>query len=436
MKLLPGRTLLLALLAPLLLGLTAIAEPGLVSAMLAVDGAIALVALLELLFVLRPAVEAQREAPETVSLARALTVTLELTNRARRGLRVEVNDAVFAHAEVEGLPLRLELAAGGRGTATYRVKPMRRGQQVIGDTWVRYPSPLGFWQRQLRLPGETRLRVYPDVQAVRHYELLARENRDVAASRLTHRRGGDTEFERLRDFLPDDEFRRIDWRATARRSKLTVREYQLEQNQNLLFLLDCGRLMTAVWDGLTALDHALNATLMLSHVAVRRGDQVGLLAFDEKVTRLLLPRAGTTASNQLIAATYDLFPRMVESDYEAAFRALKLHVRKRTLVVFITHALDEATAQRLEHLTRSLLPQHLPLCVLLQDRELLDRAHRHATTAEDACIQGAAAELLLWRDRVRRQLERAGVLVLEALASELTGALVARYLEVKARGLI
>ena len=94
-------------------------------------------------------------------------------------------------------------------------------------------------------------------------------------------RGGDTEFERLRDFLPDDEYRRIDWRASARRNKPTVREFQLEQNQNMMIMRDCGRLMTAVWDDLTALDYALNATLMLSHVAIRRGDQVGLIAFDE-----------------------------------------------------------------------------------------------------------------------------------------------------------
>jgi uncharacterized protein (DUF58 family) len=116
-------------------------------------------------------------------------------------------------------------------------------------------------------------------------------------------RGGDTEFERLRDYLPDDEFRRIDWRSTARRRKFTVREFQLEKNQNIVFLIDCGRMMTAMWDNLTALDYALNATLMLSHVAIRRGDQVGLIAFDEKVTRLIKPATGISASNRIIQAT-------------------------------------------------------------------------------------------------------------------------------------
>src|SRR5204862_5550799 len=117
-------------------------------------------------------------------------------------------------------------------------------------------------------------------------------------------------------------------------------------------------------------DYALNATLMLSHVAIRRGDQVGLIAFDEKVTRLVKPRAGISASNHIIQSTFDLFPRMVEPDYDAAFRTLRTHIQKRTLVVFISHAIDDVTARRIQALTRELLPRHLPLCVLLKDREV------------------------------------------------------------------
>lgn len=170
------------------------------------------------------------------------------------------------------LPLSVELGPGLVKRASYRFSAMARGTRVLGSHFVRYRSPAGFWVRQLELPAHDEVRVYPDVQAVRHYELMARQNRDLYASRLAKLRGGDTEFERLRDYQPDDDFRRIDWKATARRRKLTTREYQLEKNQNVVFMIDCGRLMTAVWDDLTALDYALNATLMLSHVAVRRGD--------------------------------------------------------------------------------------------------------------------------------------------------------------------
>lgn len=436
MRIIPGRSLLIALLAPLALSMVAIAEPATVVPLLITNGVIVVLALVDLLLVRKAGVEVKREMPTTMSLTRTITVTLEVKNTLRRRVTFLINEAVFEHAQVEGLPLAIEVGAGVVRRGTYRLRSMQRGAQVIGDHYVRYASPAGFWIRQVRIPAETKVRVFPDVQAVRHYEMLARQNRDIMSSRVTKMRGGDTEFERLRDFLPDDEFRRIDWRATARRRKLTVREFQLEKNQNLVFMLDCGRMMTATWDDLTALDYALNATLMLSHVAIRRGDQVGLIAFDEKVTRMIKPRAGASASNRIIQSTYDLFPRMVESDYDQAFRTLKLHVRKRTLVVFISHAIDEQTSKRVQLLARDLLPQHLPLVVLLKDRELEARAAMTAKNAEDFCIQAAAAEMLLWRDRIHREMQRAGVLVLDVLHNQLTGSLVSRYLEVKAGGLL
>lgn len=436
MQVLPGRSLLLALLAPLLLSLVAIAEPSTLTPMLVADGVIATLALIDLLFIVRPALEVTRELPETLSLARPVTVTLEVRNRHRRRLRFELSEGLFETAEAEGLPATLEIGAGLVRRTTYRLRAMRRGTHVLGDHYVRYTSPAGLWVRQVCLPCRTELRVFPDVQAVRYYEMLARQNRDHRTSRLVRMPGGDTEFERLRDYLPDDEFRRVDWRASARRRKLTVREFQLEKNQNIVFLLDAGRMMTAVWDDLTALDYALNATLMLSHVAIRQGDQVGLVAFDERVTRILKPSGGISASNRIIQSTFDLFPAMVEPDYEGAFRALKKHVKKRTLVVFISHAIDELTAQRIQGLARDLLPQHLPLCVFLKDREVEAKASTVARSEEEVCVQAAAAEILLWRDKIHREMQRAGVLVLDVIHSQLTSALVSRYLEIKARGLI
>lgn len=436
MRIIPGRSLLLALGAPLLLSLVAIAEPATVVPMLIADGVIVALALIDLAFIRRAGVEVIREMPETLSLARPVTVTLEVRNSLKRKLKLQINEALFEHAEAEGLPVQLDIGPGVVRRAQYRLKAMERGTKVLGEHYVRYASPAGFWTRQVKIPAETRLRVFPDVQAVRHYEMLARQDRDHRTSRLVRMRGGDTEFERLRDYLPDDEFRRIDWRSTARRRKLTVREFQLEKNQNIVFMIDCGRMMTATWDDLTALDYALNAVLMLSHVAIRRGDQVGLIAFDEKVTRLIKPQAGISASNRIIQGTYDLFPKMVESDYEGAFRTLKTHIKKRTLVVFISHAIDELTSRRIQALSRDLLPQHLPLCALLKDREVEARASKLATSEEEVCVQAAAAEMLLWRDRIHREMQRAGVLVLDVLHHQLTGSLVTRYLEVKARGLI
>src|SRR6185295_368218 len=165
----------------------------------------------------------------------------------------------------------------------------------------------------------TRVKVYPDVQAVRAYELLARQDRDPSGLRASRRRGGESEFERLREYRRGDEYRAIDWRATARRQKLIAREYQLESNQSILFLLDAGRLMTAEAHGLSLFDHALNATLMLSHVAARAGDRVGLLAFADAVKSYAPPSGGAGAARQIVQAGYDLHPDLVETNYAIAF---------------------------------------------------------------------------------------------------------------------
>lgn len=436
MRVLPAPALIAALLLPLAISVLAFFQLAPLPLAFVVDALLLVVCAVDLALLHRDALRVGRAAPEVLSLARPATVQLELQNTSRRALRVQVQQGLFTQASAPELPLSARVEAGGVRRLSYTLTAHQRGSHTLGDHFLRYRSPLGLLTLQRHLPAKDPLRVYPDVQAVRQYDLLARTDRRLAGSRLLRLRGGDTEFERLRDFSPDDEWRRIDWRATARRDKLTVREFQLEKNQQLVFMLDCGRFMSAVWGGITALDHALNAALMLSHVAVRAGDRVGLLAFEAQTVRLLKPTGGAQASNHLIRATYDLFPKMVEPDFAGAFAQLRRHVRSRTLVVLITHAIDEPAATHIQNQVRKLLPRHLPLVVLLRDHELETRALTPGRTERERCDQAAAAELLEWRHRQAEQLRRAGVLVLDVLAEELTGALVSRYLEVKARGLI
>src|SRR5690606_38026837 len=180
---------------------------------------------------------------------------------------------------------------------------------------------------------------------IRTFELLARTNREYALVRATKLRGGETEFARLRDYTSDDDYRALDWKASARRQKLTAREYQLESDQNVLFMLDSGRLMTAVVDDLSQFDHALNASLMLAHVATRGGDKVGLLSFDERVNGFVLPERGANASRRLVQSCYRVHPRLVESNYEDAFANVALRVRRRTLLILFTQVVDSNAAQ-------------------------------------------------------------------------------------------
>ncbi len=313
------------------------------------------------------------------------------------------------------------------------MRPTRRGAHLLGDHHVRYPSPLGLWIRQIRIEAASPVKVYPDVQAIRAYDLLLRQDRDPAALRSSRKRGGESEFERLRDYRRGDEFRSIDWKATARRQKLISRDYQIESNQNVFFLLDAGRLMTARTLGLSLFDHALNATLLLSYVAARAGDRVGLLAFADTIQRYAPLAGGAGAARQIIQAGYDLHPDLVETNYGAALAHVGLQVRKRSLVILFSQVVDDIAGAELVRLLRGLMPRHLPLLVLLRDVEI-DALVEGAGV--DPYVRGAAAELSSQRDRLARDLKKLGALVLDVAPGQLTTAVINRYLEIKARHLL
>ncbi len=401
--------------------------------MLGADFAIALVAALDALLARRPLITVERRVPRVLSIGKPNAVDLEVRSLARRRLAVAVNDDLFATAECDDLPAQIELLARGRGALRYHVRPTRRGAHLLGDHHVRYPSPLGLWIRQIRIEAASPVKVYPDVQAIRAYDLLLRQDRDPAALRSSRKRGGESEFERLRDYRRGDEFRSIDWKATARRQKLISRDYQIESNQNVFFLLDAGRLMTARTLGLSLFDHALNATLLLSYVAARAGDRVGLLAFADTIQRYAPLAGGAGAARQIIQAGYDLHPDLVETNYGAALAHVGLQVRKRSLVILFSQVVDDIAGAELVRLLRGLMPRHLPLLVLLRDVEI-DALVEGAGV--DPYVRGAAAELSSQRDRLARDLKKLGALVLDVAPGQLTTAVINRYLEIKARHLL
>ena len=194
--------------------------------------------------------------------------------------------------------------------------------------------------------------------------------------------------------------------------------------------------MTNEAEGLSLLDHALNSMLMLSYVALRQGDSVGLLCFGAEISRFVPPRGGQNQMNRLLHATYDRFPKLVESRYDQAFLYLASHCRKRALVILITNVIDEVNAHQIERYLSSLVGRHLPLGILLRDHRLFDAAELQRSRESELYRAAAAAEILSWRHQVLRDLERKGVLSLDVFPEEMTAPLVNQYLNIKARHLL
>ncbi len=380
-------------------------------------------------------VAAARSFAQVQAVGRGFQVRVRVTNEGRRALRARFTDD--APGVAEGLPVPVSLGSGSSAEATYDLTIDRRGQHGFGDITVRWRSPLGLWERQRRIEVPGAVRVYPDFAQLRDYGLRGRESQDRLPVRVQRRPGGENEFERLRPYVPGDPYRHIDWKATARRREFVTREFGQESNQNLIFLLDCGRMMSARSGALTSFDHALNAAVMMGQVALRHGDRVGLLAFDGTVRAWLPPRAGVRSAGRLIRGTYDLEPSLQEPDYALAFRHLAQRVRRRSLVVLLTSVVDEPNAELASQLVRALGGRHLALAVWIRDAGVDTLLSRPAERGHsDIYVRGAAAELLGWRERSLVGLRRRGALVVDCVPGQLTPKLLGRYLDVKARRLL
>jgi uncharacterized protein (DUF58 family) len=434
----PTRRLVLLALAPAAVSFVLLIWTGLWPLVVLVD-LVALAAVIADLLTI-PGVQSfavEREVQRVASLQKPHRVVLTLMNRSQHEFTAALRDGYPTSFTATPPEFELQLKPRTRSTMHYDLLASRRGAFTIDSVYLRIESRWRLWARYFVYPMESLIHVYPDMKQLAEYAVLARTNRlSLMGVRRTRRVGQDNEFERLRDYTRDDAYKHIHWRSTARRNKLTVKDFQANQSQRIMFLVDCGRMMTNEAAGLSLLDHALNAMLMMSYVALRQGDSVGLVCFSDEIHCFVPPRGGMRQMNQLLHASFDRYPRLVESRYDEAFLYLSAHSRKRALVVLLSNVIDEVNANQIEQYLHSFVGRHLPLAVLLRDRALFDAADRQPASDEELYRGAAAAEILTWRQQVLADLTAKGILSLDVFPDELTAPLVNQYLDIKARHLL
>jgi uncharacterized protein (DUF58 family) len=378
----------------------------------------------------------RRVAPH-LSLGEREQVELVVRNFGRRRVRVSVVDTPPTGWTADGLPGEAVLGPMEEGVLRYHLTPPARGRFRFGELYVRMEHAPGLAIRQWRVPCETEIRVYPDLRDVARYELMARGSRlfeyGIFRSRLA---GRGTEFERIRDYTPDDEYRQIDWKATARRHRPMTRVYEVERSQNIFLVLDAGRMMAGRVGTLTKLDFAINAALMLAHVALKAGDRVGLMIVSDGVDAYLPLGKSHNQFRQCLELLYGVEARLCHVDYRGALEQIALRCKRRSLVVFFTDLVDEDTSAELVTYMRLLRPVHLPLCVTLQDNQIVTASRRPTENAGQMYERTVAVDLLNERRRVLESLGRLGALVLDSAPEDLSVQVVNRYLELKARQLL
>jgi uncharacterized protein (DUF58 family) len=425
-------------LAVALSGLALFAWPGRSwSALWGVEGLLAVLFVVDTGLCASPRrIAVHRDVPETIGLGDRADLTWTVENHHSLPARVTVTDALWPSLDSSRRSSTLTLAAGTRQRLHAELHPTRRGRFPLNDVTVRVTGRLRMVCRQATRSVPGSIKVMPAFPSREEVQRRLRVPRVLeTGSRTIRTAGGGTDFDQLRDYRPDDEFRRIDWGSSVRMQRPIVKQYRAERNQNVVVLLDNGRVMAGLVDGVPRVEHAMDAALAITQAANRLGDRVGLLTFDHQV-RSIMPAA--SAKNQVALAAEAMFalqPELVESAYQAAFSAATQRFRRRSLYVVLTDlveaTVDEALLPALPILTR----RHVVVVAGVFDPQIAAWADGgHHEWASEAYRQAAAVAAVQRRRRAVARLRAAGALVVDAAPGRLGIDLVDAYLEVKASG--
>ena len=365
-------------------------------------------------------------------------VHINVQNAQPHAISLVIKDEYPPQMKLSGLR-EAHMRVEGQSTAAlvYGLTPPKRGRFEFGQIAVRFISRLNLVWCETRVGEATGVKVYPNMRRAREAELKALGARSLVAShRKTSWRGEGREFESLRDYVRGDELRHISWSATARRGKLTTRQYQIERDQTILIAIDGGRLMTARIDQETKLDSAVHASLALMSAAARAGDNAGLLVFGRKIKSFLPPGRGHDHMDAALEALYSVEPEMIEPSYSRAFEFIAANSKRRSLVILITDLVDEEGSKELLTSLRLLRPRHLPLVVTIADRDLRAVVSNAPEDVRDLFTQSVAEEIMYLRETALRLVESQGGLALDVTAAALAPAILEKYLQVKERGLL
>jgi len=380
----------------------------------------------------------RREFDRRFAIGDPSTVVLHLENLTERDLHIKIKDEYPPEMLLdETREANFIIRAQTNAEFSYFLTPPRRGRYQFGRTSVRFLSRLGLVWCQTDIGVAEPVKVYPNIRRAREIELKALGAQSfLAIQRRAVRRGEGREFESMRDYVRGDELRHISWTATARRSKLTTRQYQIERDQTVVIAIDGGRLMTGRIGGETKFDTAIHASLALMSACARAGDNAGLLVFGRRVKKFLPPKRGVEHIDAVLEALHDLEPELIEPSYARAFQYIASNTKKRAFVVILTDVVDKESSKDLINSLKLLRPRHLPLVVTIGDRDLNLAVSAKPENIKDVFTQSAAEEIIHQRESALRLVESIGGLALDVTTQTLGPRLLETYLRVKERALL
>jgi uncharacterized protein (DUF58 family) len=398
--------------------------------------ALVLLLLVDLLLLYRKpqGIIAHRITPEKLSNGDPNDLRLHIENHYGFPVGIRIIDEIPFQFQVRDFGIDLTLATGATKIATYVLRPVNRGEYDFGALNVYATSPIGFVQRRFILPEEATVPVYPSFLQMRRYELLAISNRLTEAGIKKVRKIGHTlEFDQIREYVPGDDYRTINWNATARKSTVMVNQYEDEKSQQVYSIIDKGRVMKMPFEGMSLLDYAINASLVLSNIAIRKDDKGGLVTFSDRLGTFIPAERKRSQMFTIMEALYSQQTDFKESSYEALHIGIKGRIRQRSLVFLYTNFETLSSLQRQIPYLRAIARDHLLVVVFFENTELKALLRTPAATTEEIYIKAVAEKFAFEKKRIVKELSKHGILSILTPPEGLTVNTINKYFELKAR---
>lgn len=390
-----------------------------------------------LLFRAQSGIFARRDTPERLSNGDENAITLYLQNQYPFQVHLEIIDEIPFQFQRRDVLFGASLAANETKLLRYDLRPTKRGEYNFGAVNVFAKSPLRLLKRRYQFSQDKMVAVYPSFLQMRQYELLAISNRlSEAGVKQIRRVGHSMEFEQIRQYTQGDDARIVNWKATARRNELMINAFEDEKSQRVYCLIDKGRVMKSPFDNLTLLDYAINASLVLSNIALLKQDKAGIITFSETIGQIVAAERKAGQLAKILEVLYQQKTRYLESDYETLYANLRVQVRQRSLLLLFTNFETLSALKRQLPYLRQMAKAHLLIVVFFENSETAQLLNNPAKTTEQIYLKTIAESFAIEKKRIGLELQKYGIQFILTAPKDLNANTINKYLELKARGLI
>ncbi|RXK86334.1 DUF58 domain-containing protein [Filimonas effusa] len=400
---------------------------------------LALMVLLDfiIIYAKRTPVSVQRRCGDRFSNGDDNKVTLEVTNKLPYGVALVLIDELPFQFQKRNWQVAVSIPAGSTKLVQYNVKPTERGVYQFGITNVLQRGVLGMVIRHIKSGTEKEVTTYPSFIQMRRYQLLAATNQLMeTGSRRLRKIGNSLEFEQIREYVLGDDYRTINWKATARKNAIMVNSFMDERSQQVICLIDKGRTMKMPFEGMSLLNYAINASLVLSNIVLSKQDKAGILAFGKKVDQYIAPDKKATQLGLILEGLYRQETDFADSDFDSLYAAVRYRIKQRSLLILFTNFESTYGLERQLPYLQKLASHHPLLVVFFENTELADVLHKKAASLEEIYTQTIAAKFAFEKRQMVKELQKHGIMAMLTPPQKLTANTLNRYLELKARQVV